>query len=224
MDLTKSQEFFNPVQVGERCHIIGCGSVGSTVAELLARLGLTKISLYDFDTVSAHNLANQMFFNSDIKRDKVDAVKDLVVAINPDAEPNIEIHKEGYTLSTRLSGYVFLCVDNIDLRREIVTKNKLNHSIKAMFDFRTTLKTMQCYAADWSNPKMIDNFLKTMDFSHEEATAATPRTACGVELGVAPTIRVGTSFGVANFINFVLTKQMKTLMDIDIFNFEIDAY
>lgn len=224
MDLTKSQEFFNPTQVSERCHIIGCGSVGSTVAELLARLGLTKISLYDFDTVSAHNLANQMFFNSDIKRDKVDAVKDLVVAINPDAEPNIEIHKEGCTSSTRLSGYVFLCVDNIDLRREIATKNKLNHSIKAMFDFRTTLKTMQCYAADWSNPKTIENFLKTMDFSHEEATASTPRTACGVELGVAPTIRVGTSFGIANFINFVLTKQMKTLMDIDIFNFEIDAY
>lgn len=224
MDLTKSQEFFNPTQVSERCHIIGCGSVGSTVAELLARLGLTKISLYDFDTVSAHNLANQMFFNSDIKRDKVDAVKDLVVAINPDAEPNIEIHKEGYTSSTRLSGYVFLCVDNIDLRREIATKNKLNHSIKAMFDFRTTLKTMQCYAADWSNPKAIENFLKTMDFSHEEATASTPRTACGVELGVAPTIRVGTSFGIANFINFVLTKQIKTLMDIDIFNFEIDAY
>lgn len=224
MDLTKSQEFFNPVQVNERCHIIGCGSVGSTVAELLTRLGLTKISLYDFDTVSAHNLANQMFFNSDIKRDKVDAVRDLIVAINPDAVPNIEVHKEGYTPSTRLNGYVFLCVDNIDLRREIATKNRLNHSIKAMFDFRTTLKTMQCYAAEWSNPKMIENFLKTMDFSHEEATASTPRTACGVDLGVAPTIRVGTSFGVANFINFVLTKQMKTLMDIDIFNFEIDAY
>lgn len=224
MDLTKYQEFFNPVQVTERCHIVGCGSVGSTVAELLARLGLTKISLYDFDTVSAHNLANQMFFNSDIKRDKVDAVKDLIVAINPDAEPKIEVYKEGYTPSTRLSGYVFLCVDNIDLRREIATKNKLNHSIKAMFDFRTTLKTMQCYAADWANPRMIENFLKTMDFSHEEAAISTPRTACGVELGVAPTIRVGTSLGVANFINFVLTKQMKTIMDIDIFNFEIDAY
>ena len=61
MNLVKSQDYFNPLDVTKRCHIIGCGSVGSTVAELLIRLGLTKISLYDFDVVSAHNLANQMF-------------------------------------------------------------------------------------------------------------------------------------------------------------------
>ena len=65
MNLIKSQDYFNPLNVTERCHIIGCGSVGSTIAELLARLGLTKISLYDFDTVSPHNLANQMFFERD---------------------------------------------------------------------------------------------------------------------------------------------------------------
>lgn len=224
MDLTKSQEFFNPVQVTERCHIIGCGSVGSTVAELLARLGLTKISLYDFDTVSAHNLANQMFFNSDIKRDKVDAVKDLVVSINPDAEPHIELHKDGYTPSTRLSGYVFLCVDNIDLRREIATKNKFNHSIKAMFDFRTRLIDAQHYAADWSDVRAIDSFIKTMDFTHDEARAETPVTACNVEMGVAPTVRIICSYGVANFMNFVRAKELKKIITIDAFNFDVDAY
>lgn len=224
MDLTKSQEYFNPIQVTERCHIIGCGSVGSTVAELLVRLGLTKISLYDFDIVSAHNLANQMFFNSDIKRAKVDAVKDLMVAINPDAEPHIELHKDGYTPSTRLSGYVFLCVDNIDLRREIATKNKFNHSIKAMFDFRTRLIDAQHYAADWSDIRAIDNFIKTMDFTHDEARAETPVTACNVEMGVAPTVRIICSYGVANFMNFVRAKELKKIITIDAFNFDVDAY
>lgn len=224
MDLTKSQEYFNPIQVTERCHIIGCGSVGSTVAELLVRLGLTKISLYDFDTVSAHNLANQMFFNADIKREKVDAVKDLMVAINPDAESYIELHKDGYTPSTRLSGYVFLCVDNIDLRREIATKNKFNHSIKAMFDFRTRLIDAQHYAADWSDVRAIDNFIKTMDFTHDEARAETPVTACNVEMGVAPTVRIICSYGVANFMNFVRAKELKKIITIDAFNFDVDAY
>ena len=65
MNLVKSRDYFNPINVNQRCHIIGCGSVGSTVAELLVRLGLTKISLYDFDVVSSHNLANQMFNHSD---------------------------------------------------------------------------------------------------------------------------------------------------------------
>ena len=49
MVLTKSIEYFDPVNVKGKCHIIGCGSVGSTVAALLARLGVTKFVLYDFD-------------------------------------------------------------------------------------------------------------------------------------------------------------------------------
>ena len=61
MDLSKSYEFFKPEMCEERIHIIGCGSVGSTVAENIARFGLTKITLYDFDYVEQHNIANQMF-------------------------------------------------------------------------------------------------------------------------------------------------------------------
>ena len=38
MNLVKSQDYFDPIKVTNRCHIIGCGSVGSTVAELLIRL------------------------------------------------------------------------------------------------------------------------------------------------------------------------------------------
>ena len=136
MNLVKSQDFFNPLSVKGRCHIIGCGSVGSTLAELLARLGITEISLYDFDTVSSHNLANQMFTNSDIDRLKVEAVKDLICSINPEIEKTIKIYDKGYTKDTTLSGYVFLCVDNIDLRRHIATENRFNPQIKAMFDFR----------------------------------------------------------------------------------------
>ncbi len=224
MNLVKSQDYFNPLNVTQRCHIIGCGSVGSTVAELLARLGITKISLYDFDVVSPHNLANQMFVNSDIKRLKVDAVKDIICAINPDAEKDIEIFPEGYTDKTRLSGYVFLCVDNIDLRREIVTKNKFNQSIKAVFDFRTRLEDAQHYAADWSDSLMVENLIKSMNFSHEEAHEATPVTACNVEMGVAPTVRIICSYGVANFMNFINKKQLKKIIIVDAFNFEIEAY
>jgi len=43
LNLSKSYDFFQPEQVRERIHIIGCGSVGSTVAELLVRFGLTKL-------------------------------------------------------------------------------------------------------------------------------------------------------------------------------------
>ena len=224
MNLVKSQDYFNPVDVTSRCHIIGCGSVGSTVAELLIRLGITKISLYDFDVVSAHNLANQMFINADIKRLKVDAVKDMLCAINPEAANDITVYPEGWTQNTRLSGYVFLCVDNIDLRREIATKNKPNQSIKAMFDFRTRLEDAQHYAADWKDSRMVDNLIRSMDFTHEEAKASTPVTACNVEMGVAPTVRIICSYGVSNFMNFIRKKELKKIVTIDAFNFDIDAF
>ena len=224
MDLVKSQDYFNPVIVSERCHIIGCGSVGSTIAELLIRLGLTKVSLYDFDTVSAHNLANQMFFNSDIKRNKAEATKELLLAVNPEAEKDIKVFTEGWTPETRLNGYVFLCVDNIDLRREIATQNKCNLSIKAMFDVRTRLEDAQHYAADWHNPELVENFSKTMDFTHEEAHEATPVTACNVEMGVAPTVRIICSFCVANFMNFANGKELKKLVLAHAFGFDLEAY
>ena len=224
MNLIKSLEYFDPLQVKSRCHIIGCGSVGSTVAELLVRLGITKIALYDFDTVSSHNLANQMFVQSDVNRPKVDALKDMLLAINPEAEDELQTVPEGWTEKTRLSGYVFLCVDNIDLRREIATRNRINQSVRAMFDFRTRLEDAQHFAADWSNPKEIENFINTMDFTHEEARKETPVTACNVEMGVAPTVRIICSYGVANFMNFIRGKGLKKLILADAFAFDFSAF
>ena len=37
MDLSKSYDFFQPSMTDGRIHIIGCGSVGSALAELLVR-------------------------------------------------------------------------------------------------------------------------------------------------------------------------------------------
>lgn len=224
MNLVKSQDYFDPTKVDGRCHIIGCGSVGSTVAELLVRLGITDISLYDFDTVSAHNLANQMFNNDDIGRPKVEAVADILCRINPEVKDTLKLFPEGWTEKCRLGGYVFLCVDNIDLRREIVTKNRFNQAIKAMFDFRTRLEDAQHYAANWGDVAMIDNLIKSMDFSHEEAKASTPVTACNVEMGVAPTVRIICSYGVANFMNFIRKVPIKKIIVANAFTFEVDAY
>lgn len=220
MVLTKSIEYFDPVNVKGKCHIIGCGSVGSTVAALLARLGVTKFVLYDFDRVEAHNLANQMFIHKDIKTEKVDAVKRIITEINPDAEPTIEICREGYN-DQKLNGYVFLCVDNIDLRREICQKHRMNRMIKAVFDFRTRLEDAQHYAANWAEMKQVDNLIKTMDFSHDEAHAATPVTACGTELGVAPTVWVVCSLGVCNFMNLVRGAPLKNIVVCNPFTMDI---
>ena len=223
LNLSKSYEFFQPEEVRERIHIIGCGSVGSTIAELLARFGLTKLTLYDFDRVEPKNLANQLFRQEHIGMPKVGALACMLQEINPNIINDIKIAHQGYT-GQKLSGYVMLCVDNIELRYEIADSNRNNPYIKAMFDFRTRLTDSQHYAADWSDMKMVDDFISSMKFTHEEASAETPVSACNVTLSVAPTIRMICSLGAANFVNFVKGSGLKKLILMDAFRFVLDAF
>ena len=102
--------------------------------------------------------------------------------------------------------------------------NKDNPYIKAMLDFRTRLTDAQHYAADWSDMKMVDDFIKSMDFTHDEAKAETPVSACNVTLSVAPTVRMVCALGVANFINFVKGSRLKKMILVDAFGFTLDAF
>ncbi len=223
IDLTKSYDFFKPESVNERIHIIGCGSVGATLAENLVRLGLTKITLYDFDTVSPHNLANQIFRQQDIGVPKVDALKEILMEINPDVEHDLKLKPKGWQ-GEKLSGFIFLAVDNIDLRRQIVEQHMNNTFVRAVFDWRTLLTGAQHYAADWSSVLDKKALLNSMAFSHDEAAAETPVSACGVTLGVAPTVRTICAFGIANFLNFVKGGELKKLVLLDVFDFTLEAF
>lgn len=223
MDLSKSYEYFQPEKQSDRIHIVGCGSVGSTVAYMLARTGVTNFTLWDFDVVEPHNLANQMFRQKDINKPKVEALLDIICEINPEIADNAKLQPDGWN-GQQLSGYVFLCVDNIDLRREIVEKHFDSPYIKAMFDFRTRLEDAQHYAADWSNYKMKKDFLNSMNFSHDEAKEETPVSACNVTLSVCPTVLTICARGVANFMNFWNGKGIKKLILDDAFNFVCDAF
>lgn len=223
MDLSKSHDYFAPEKDDSRIHIIGCGSVGSTVAENLVRCGLTNIALWDFDRVEPKNLANQMFRQQDIGHPKTEALLDILSDINPDVKNDVELHNEGWN-GEQLNGYVFLAVDSIEIRRAIVERHMNSPFIKAMFDFRTRLEDAQHYAADWADYKMKKGFLDSMNFSHEEAKAETPVSACNVELGVCPTVRIICAYGVSNFMNFWNGKPLKKLILADAYGFMLDAF
>ena len=223
MDLSKSYEFFQPEKYDGRIHIIGCGSVGSTLAENLARCGVTKMTLWDFDMVESHNIVNQMFSQQHIGKTKVEALADILVDINPYIKDELELQPKGWQ-GKLLSGYIFLCVDDIAIRRNFVEKHMDSPYVKAVFDFRTLLESAQHYAADWSDFKMKQTLLNSMQFSHEEAAEETPVSACGITLGVATTVRLVCALGVNNFINFVKGNGIKKFVMIDGFRFILDAF
>lgn len=229
MDLAKSREAFDPSKFDERIYIIGCGAGGSTIAEMLARYGLTRITLFDDDVVDSHNIANQMYRAHDIGVPKVEALRSIICEINPEAKEDIEIYDERY-VDQPLDGYVFLCVDRIETRREICERHKHNTNIKAVFEFRNRLYDAQHRAADWSKPAQVKDLIKSMQFSHEDAMRDTPVNACNLPMSVAPTLREISSIGVKNFHNFVTGKGLKTFVqthpndDESGFGFEVEYY
>ena len=212
MNLIKQRDYFDPLnEIKYPIHIIGIGAIGSTIATMLARMGIQKLHIYDFDKVEEKNVCNQQYFADQVGLTKIKALENTLIKINP----NLELikHPEGYTENDTLSGYIFLCVDSIDLRRKIVEDNRYNTSIQGIFDFRMRLTDAQHYACNKQN---IDYLLSTMQFTHEEAQAETPVSACGSSLNVITTVNTICSLGLQNFINMLLLNKYKKLILIDL--------
>ncbi|MFO7923470.1 MAG: sulfur carrier protein ThiS adenylyltransferase ThiF [Bacteroidales bacterium] len=63
--------------------IAGAGGLGSNCAVALARVGIGKLVIADFDVVSEGNLNRQYFFTDQVGRKKVSALKENIARINP---------------------------------------------------------------------------------------------------------------------------------------------
>ena len=223
MNTAKHYEYFQPDSIKENIHIIGCGAIGSTVAFLLAKLGLTNLILYDEDVVESKNVANQMYRDVDIGKPKVEALKDMLIDINPELKDAIQTR--GFYKDEQLDGYVFMAADSIVVRRSIAESNKYNTKVIGMFDFRMRLEDAQHYAADWSSVRMKDDLLASMNFTDEEAAEHTPRSACHETLSFMPTITSICSWGVDNFVSFVKDKtQLKKQILLNAPLHAVDAY
>lgn len=221
MNLIRQADFFNPLEVKEQIHIVGLGAIGSHVAEQLVRMGIDHLTLWDFDIVDEHNIPNQLYRHCDIGKDKNTALGLYLMEINPQLQ--LELRRE-WRPGLALNGYIFMCVDSIDVRQQIVDTYMYTTKVKAIFDFRMRLTDAQHYAGCPGNKIEIENLRASMDFTQEEAKEATPVSACGTSMAVLPTIRVITAVGVANFMNFVKTGDLKTMILIDAFSFDIQAF
>ena len=65
--------------------ILGCGGIGTHMAWHMATLGVSKITLVDFDIVEVNNLNRQLLFDvQDAGKPKIRVLKDKLKAINKD--------------------------------------------------------------------------------------------------------------------------------------------
>ncbi len=68
--------------------IAGCGGLGSNCAVALARVGIGKLIIADFDIIVESNLNRQYFFYSQIGQKKAFALRDNILNINPNLKIN----------------------------------------------------------------------------------------------------------------------------------------
>ena len=70
--------------------VFGLGGVGGTALEALARTGFKHFLLIDFDKVDPSNLNRQILYTQkDIGRNKVEAAKERIISVNPEADIQI---------------------------------------------------------------------------------------------------------------------------------------
>lgn len=99
--------------------IIGAGSVGALVAEAVARTGVRRITLIDFDTIATHNLdrlAHATRLDAHLRRAKVDRLRETCERYGTARTPRIEplelsvVEPDGYAAALDCD-VLFSCVD-----------------------------------------------------------------------------------------------------------------
>ena len=116
------EENFNKIQ-SKRIAVYGLGGVGGTALEALARTGFKHFVIIDMDKVDASNLNRQILYTSkDIGRSKVEAAKERILAINPDADIRVFDGKAQDFDSNEPFDFVVDAIDDVDGKLFIAKK------------------------------------------------------------------------------------------------------
>ena len=179
---TRHDSVFNASTYNTPIHIIGVGATGSFIAYMLAKLGIngSLITIHDFDTVGAHNIANQMFSNSDVGKLKVKAVQDRLLAETGSTLVNTS-DKPVTSSTTGLSGYVFLAVDNMAARETIVKLSETSClDVRWFFESRLGLHDYTVHAwPSWDNAKWRKTWYPDSEVSNVVAGACQTQQTLG---------------------------------------------
>jgi sulfur carrier protein ThiS adenylyltransferase len=107
---------------GARVGIAGCGGLGSAVAVALARTGVGRLLLVDFDIVEPSNLNRQQFFVDQLGLEKTAALTANLARINP----YVEVEARSLRLTRENIPEVFAgcdvlceCFDNPAMKRDM---------------------------------------------------------------------------------------------------------
>ncbi|VEL07078.1 unnamed protein product, partial [Protopolystoma xenopodis] len=187
--------------------VIGIGGVGSVASEMLARCGVGRLILFDYDKVELANM-NRLFYQPHQSGlSKVDAASATLLSINPDIQveahnlditlvENYDILIDRFTSGARTGGgpvdLVLSCVDNFEARMTInkicnelgqvwfesgVSENALSCHIQLMWPGRTP-----CF--ECAPPFLIASGIDERSLKREGVCAASLPTTMAIVAGL----------------------------------------
>lgn len=193
LDVRRHAELFEPHTFTDKVTVIGAGATGSWLVMQLAKLGITDITVYDFDHVEEHNIPNQIFGLSDVGKPKVEALFEHVLNATG---TEIVIKNERF-IDQRLSGYVFLMVDTMSGRKSIFDKSiKMKSAVKLLVEPRMGLNEGRIYNVNPMSMTQIKAY-EACWYPDDEAVVS----ACGTSVSVITSALVVSAWCVRQLIN-----------------------
>lgn len=169
VDLWRQLGFFSPSDLKKPIHVVGAGATGSHIVATLAGMGISNIIAYDFDVVENHNIPNQIFFIEDVGKPKVVALQQHV---KRKMGFDIEIRNEKVEKIEGLSGYLFLCTDNMDTQKNIMLSSaRLNRNVDGVIETRMGINQGRVYFFDPNNKTHLKRWADEW-YSNEMAAAS----------------------------------------------------
>jgi molybdopterin/thiamine biosynthesis adenylyltransferase len=141
--------------------IIGAGAIGGWVALSLVKMGITNITVYDFDIVDTVNMNCQFYRVSDIGRPKVEALRELIEDFTGIV---INIYNEKYT-GQPIQGICISAVDSMAVRK-LAYMNSLR--MNYIIDPRMAVEDALMYVMNPSDRVDRESYEKTL-YSDEES-------------------------------------------------------
>lgn len=99
-------------------HIIGAGAIGSFTALALAKMGVERISVWDYDEVGIENVSCQLYGAPFLGAKKVTALHDITSYLSETKLVGMHMKVSAEHVPS-LSGIVILAVDTMKARKEI---------------------------------------------------------------------------------------------------------
>ena len=195
-NLFKNSDFLGPDQIT----IVGVGSVGSAFLNNIMRLGIpgAGVRIWDSDSVSEHNLSNQILYGvDDFGKKKVYCAQNEIsekLGATVDAMP---VNAGKGPLRSKV---VVSAVDSMETREHIFNKCVyLNGYTRLFIDMRMTAKTVMVFAVNPMDEQHVKEYRDTL---YSDSDVKSEAGSCGITPSIGATAQMAASIATWLFIQW----------------------